>query len=224
MYSDTTLAEEIKTGITSEAQNLFELLVMFFSKDPVGAISKIKDILNESKSISDALFWNNFVHFLENGSFDYDKLRKLSSRLEENGDNRGSAVKIVQAINKVDEPIKAKYIAKLTQSLINDNIDRVQYFRLVQVVNRLIGNDLEYIANNVEAVKFNLADEEYVDDFISCGIIMSVDGGFAYTKRAYDLVEYGIRSGHSLRRPTSLPERQIMDFVDYGDIDELFKE
>jgi len=50
-------------------------------------------------------------------------------------------------------------------------------------------------------------------------MIYRIDGGFAYTDKAYDLVEYGIKRGHGVRRPEEKPERLIIEIATDEDID-----
>lgn len=40
-----------------------------------------------------------------------------------------------------------------------------------------------------------MLDDEHLDDFIVAGIMIGVDGGYAYTERAHDLMEFGIARG-----------------------------
>lgn len=48
-----------------------------------------------------------------------------------------------------------------------------------------------------------------------------MDGGYAYTDKAYDLVEHGIRRGHNIRRPIKKPNRQILTVLTNDDITEI---
>ena len=47
-------------------------------------------------------------------------------------------------------------------------------------------------------------------------MIYSVEGGFAYANQAYDLVEYGIRRGDSIRHPDKMIERQTIESMTDG--------
>lgn len=84
-----------------------------------------------------------------------------------------------------------------------------KYFRLVKAVENFVYADLVYLSENVENVTIDL-NNSHIDDFLANGMIYRIDGGFAYTDKAYDLVEYGIKRGHSVRRPEEKPERQII--------------
>ena len=82
--------------------------------------------------------------------------------------------------------------------------------------------DLIYISENVEKVMID-SDNIHIDDFLANGLIYSIDGGFAYTDKSYDLVEYGIQRGHNVRRPRKKPERQILAITTDEEIEAMFK-
>lgn len=203
------IVDELKESILPDGDNIIEILVGFITKDPVVFIKEIKRMISMPTSVKDALFWNNFLNFLSEGKFSYEMLHKLSEKLEEEEDSRSSAIKIVESISKIDEPIKARYIANLTQSFINGQIDKLNYFRLVNTINSLIGDDLRYIADNVE-YSGTIISDLHIDDFVSTGIMRNIEGGYCYTERAYDLVEFGINKGHNIKRPGHIPERMII--------------
>lgn len=111
-------------------------------------------------------------------------------------------------MHRIDDPRKAKFISWLTLSIINEKIDFDIYFRLIKAIENLVYTDLIYLSENVENVLI-ASNDLHIDDFLANGLIYSVDGGFAYTDKSYDLVEHGIRRGHSVRRPEKKPGRQV---------------
>lgn len=150
--------------------------------------------------------------FLQEGKFDYDVLRKLAVKLEESGNKKENATSIVYTVNRIDDPRKAKYISWLTLSVIDNDMDFDKYFRLVKAIENFVYADLVYLSENVENVTID-SNNSHIDDFLANGMIYRIDGGFAYTDKAYDLVEYGIKRGHSVRRPEEKPERQIIEMA-----------
>lgn len=128
------------------------------------------------------ILWNNFYLFLQEGNFDYDILRKLVVRLEERGNKQENVACIVYTINRVDAPRKEKFIAWLTLSLINNEIDFDNYFRLIQAVENLVYADLIYLSKNVEKVKID-SEDIHIDDFLANGLIYIIDGGFGHTDK-----------------------------------------
>lgn len=207
-----------KTKIT-----LLEALINCFAQNPVDFGKNIIELMHQTKSIPDMILWNNFYLFLQEGNFDYDILRKLAVKLEESGNKQENAACIVYTLNRIDDSRKAKYISWLTLSVIDKDFEFDMYFRLIKVIENLVYSDLIYLSENVENVIIDSSDA-HIDDFLANGLIYSIDGGFAYTDKSYDLVEYGIRRGHSIRRPKEKPERQVLAVTTKDDIDEVFNE
>lgn len=217
------LLQEIGNELKDKTQGtLLEALINCFIKNPVDFGKNIIELMHQTKSIPDMILWNNFYLFLQEGNFDYDILRKLAVRLEESGNKQENATCIVYTINRVDDPRKAKFISWLTLSLINNEIDFDNYFRLVKTVENLVYADLIYISENVEKVTID-SGNIHIDDFLANGLIYSIDGGFAYTDKSYDLVEYGIQRGHNVRRPRKKQERQILAITTDEEIEAMFK-
>ena len=106
--------------------------------------------------------------------------------------------------------------------MINNDIDFDDYFRLIKAVENLVYADLIYLSNNVEKIRIDLKDA-HIDDFLSNGLIYSIDGGYAYSDKAYNLVEYGIRRGDKIRRPEMAPGRQIFSVMQDDEMDKMFE-
>lgn len=206
------IVEENKTGET-----LLEALIGFFTKDPVKFGEAIGKILRDTKSIPDAMFWLNFQEFLQAGKFDEEKLRKLATKLNEDANNVANATRIINSIKDVDEPQKAKYLAWLTEALINGQIEINEYFRLLKIVPRLISADLIYLSKIVEVGQIEINDDR-IEDFMANGLLMNIEGGYGFTNRAYNLVEYGINYGHSVKRPNSILKRAAINSMQWEKI------
>ncbi len=86
----------------------------------------------------------------------------------------------------------------------------------------MIYSDMQYLSENVEKTTID-SEDEHIDDFLANGLIYGIDGGFAYTDKSYDLVEYGISRGKSIRRPSQKPDRQILSVMPEADIDAMFE-
>lgn len=218
------LLQEIGTELRNNTKGtLLEALINCFVQNPVDFGKNVVELMHQTKSIPDMILWNNLYLFLQEGNFDYDLLRKLAAKLEESGNKQENAACIVYTVNRIDDPRKAKFISWLTLSVINEKLDLDNYFRLIKAIENLVYNDLLYLSENVEKVKIDLGDS-HIDDFLANGLIYSIDGGFAFADKSYDLVEYGIRRGHSIRRPKEKPERQVMAKITNDEIDEIFND
>lgn len=203
------LLQEIGNELKDKTKGtLLEALINCFVQNPVDFGKNVIELMHQTKSIPDMILWNNLYLFLQEGNFDYDLLRKLAVKLEESGNKQENAACIVYTVNRIDDPRKAKFISWLTLSVINEKIDFDNYFRLIKAIENLVYTDLIYLSENVENVLI-ASNDLHIDDFLANGLIYSVDGGFAYTEKSYDLVEHGIRRGHSIRRPKKKRERQV---------------
>ena len=167
-------------------------------------------LLNEQHSICDMRFLHNYNLFLSEGNFDPKKLRKFSERLEEQGNKEEYAMMVLGVIDSIDSKYKARCIANLTQSVVNDEIDVKKYLRLMHTLKLLIEGDLTYLDRNIQGG--TITDIENLDDYLTYGIIRPVNGGYAYTERAHDLIQFGIKRGHDYRRPSSIPQRDIFSY------------
>ena len=217
------LLQEIGTELKNNTKTtLLEVLINCFVQDSVDFGKNIIELLHQTKSIPDMILWNNFYLFLQEGKFNYDVLRKLAVKLEESGNKIENATSIVYTINRIDDPRKAKYISWLTLSVIDNDMEFDKYFRLVKAVENFVYADLVYLSENVENVTID-SNNSHIDDFLANGMIYRIDGGFAYTDKAYDLVEYGIMRGHSVRRPEEKPERQILEIATDEDVIDFTK-
>ena len=217
------LLQEIGTELKNNTKTtLLEVLINCFVQDSVDFGKNIIELLHQTKSIPDMILWNNFYLFLQEGKFNYDVLRKLAVKLEESGNKIENATSIVYTINRIDDPRKAKYISWLTLSVIDNDMEFDKYFRLVKAVENFVYADLVYLSENVENVTID-SNNSHIDDFLANGMIYRIDGGFAYTYKAYDLVEYGIMRGHSVRRPEEKPERQILEMATDEDVIDFTK-
>lgn len=217
------LLQEIGTELKNNTKTtLLEVLINCFVQDSVDFGKNIIELLHQTKSIPDMILWNNFYLFLQEGKFNYDVLRKLAVKLEESGNKIENATSIVYTINRIDDPRKAKYISWLTLSVIDNDMEFDKYFRLVKAVENFVYADLVYLSENVENVTID-SNNSHIDDFLANGMIYRIDGGFAYTDKAYDLVEYGIMRGHSVRGPEEKPERQILEMATDEDVIDFTK-
>lgn len=217
------LLQEVGKELMGKCERtLLEGLINCFIDNPIDFTNNLIELIHQTKSIPDMILWNNFYLFLQEGNFNYDILRRLAERLEESGNKQENATNIVYAINRIDDQRKAKYLSWLTLSLINNDIDFDDYFRLIKAVENLVYADLICLSNNVEKIRIDLKDA-HIDDFLSNGLIYSIDGGYAYSDKAYNLVEYGIRRGDKIRRPEVAPGRQIFSVMQDDEMDKMFE-
>lgn len=171
---------------------LEELTSTIVNGDMLELQKLIKNILESPYFIREQIFWQNFIEYLDNACADEKELRKLSSIIAENGNSSENAKRIIKIIDDVGTKKKAVYIANLTRACCMKNISLGQFFKLSQCVTKLLDEDLDFLKNSIEEGTMLKRDEEYIDDFRSCGLLDERAGGFIYTKRAYDLKKYSL--------------------------------
>ena len=131
------LLQEVGKELMGKCERtLLEGLINCFIDNPIDFTKNLIELIHQTKSIPDMILWNNFYLFLQDGNFYYDILRRFAERLEESGNKQENATNIVYAINRIDDQRKAKYLSWLTLSLINNDIDFDDYFRLIKAVEK----------------------------------------------------------------------------------------
>ena len=205
--------------IVAGMNTALDILIDVFLGGTSDKLKLLKSILMSEGRISDILLYNNFCLFLKHGRFRQEDLRKLSAKLEEQGNKKSHALMIIKTIDDIESEEKARCLANLTQSVINGDIIVSSYLRLIHTCKLLIAEDFNYISDNISGE--TLLDDEHLDDFITAGITRAVDGGYVYTERAHDLMEFGIARGHDYKRPQQIKKRTVfgIGISDYGQID-----
>lgn len=201
---------------------LEELVTVIVGGDMLALGKLIRDILNSPYFVREQIFWQNFIDYLDNACDDEDDLRKLSEVLAEDGNSNENAKRLLKIIDDVGTKRKAVYISNLTRACCQQLIDRSKFFKLSQCIVRLTDEDLVFLCDNISKKKIE-TDEEFIDDFRNCGLIKEVDGGFVYTKRAFELKKYSLWYGHDVEIP-EIPERQIIGIATSADINKMFEE
>lgn len=200
--------EELAEVVNDNKGTVLDLIIDFIFGGTSDKLKAVKTVLVEQGRISDVIFWNNFSAFLRNCNYDVSKLRKLSILFEEQGNKRSTALILIKAIDDIDSEEKARCLANLTQSVINSEINVENYFRIFHTLRYLVKEDLNYISKSINGATF--VQDIHLDDYIIAGIIRQVDGGYVYTERAYDLVEFGICRGEHISRPSQIKTRPVV--------------
>lgn len=203
-----TLVSDTSKSIGKElANDIYDTLNM----DPRAAKALIESLKNLGSSVRDGIFYECFETYLFNlngydsnkNIFIEDNLRKMAECLAEVSPNeeahyvgdpdrlREYAKRIVKLIDDCGTNQKAFYIANISRALANKLISKAQFFKLAQCIRMLTEEDLLFLASNVsEAI---VSEEvEYIDDYRGVGLMYEVNGGFAYSERAFLLLKYAL--------------------------------
>ena len=237
----TTLfgAETIKTETSTFIENAIGTIAM----DPVAAMNLLKEIWTMPLRIRDGIYWENFVVYLFH-LYDYDESRgelinynkrKLAEMLAEDTPNseagyignpeklRENSKRLIKLLDDAGTKQKAIYYANLTRAALNDSIDRNKFFKLCNCVRILTEEDLLMIVSSIQTIQTSTIkdDLEFIDDFRSAGLLKEVEGGFAYTKRAFELLKYCLKYEESVQIPKDIKKRLMMSEITLKDIDEI---
>ena len=211
------------TEIKEYGKIMLEELVAAIAGGDILALGKlIKDIFDTPYFVREQIFWQNFIDYLDNACEDEGDLRILSQKLAEDGNSYENAKRIIKIIDDVGTKKKALYVSNLTRACCMGNISVSKFFKLSQCIVGLTDEDLVFLCDNISQKKID-TDEEYIDDFRNCGLLKEVEGGFVYTKRAYELKKYSLWYGHNVEIP-QIPERQMISGIDYEIIDDMIVE
>lgn len=210
------------TEIKEYGKTMFEELVSAIAGGDISALGKlIKDICNSPYFVREQIFWQNFIDYLDNACEDEEELRKLSAKLAEDGNSYENTKRIIKIIDDVGTKKKTVYISNLTRACCMGNISVSKFFKLSQCIVRLTDEDLMFLCDNISPQIID-TDEEYIDDFRNCGLMKEIDGGFVYTRRAYELKKFSLSYGHDVVIP-EIPDRQIITSTTEADIENMFK-
>ena len=227
---------------TELAKNAISALML----DPVAAWDLIGNIKNGPSIVRDGIFMECFQVFLLN-SCEYDTDRQefvennldsfvvalaevspnLASNYQGNEEQLNEyAKRLIKLIDDCGTIQKSYYIACLARAVRAKVIDVNKFFKLCHCIRSLTEEDLLFLRIHITTDIIS-DDEEYIDDYRSLGLMKDVDGGFSYTKRAFELKKYALEYEGQVKIPDSFPERFkpiTTEAISKDDIDKLFAE
>ena len=222
-------SETIKQEVTSFTENAIGAFLL----DPVDLYKVIKNIWSMHSRIRDGIYWENFGAYLFH-VYDFDEKKKrfinnnkkkLAEMLAEDTPNqeagykgnperlRENAKRLVILLDDAGTKQKAIYYANLTRAALNNSISRDKFFKLCKCVSDLTEEDICFFIKNIQQIRTNTIkkDEEFIDDFRSVGLLKEVNGGFAYTQRAFELLKFGLKyEEENVKIPEEIPERMMV--------------
>lgn len=227
----------IKNELGKSYQNIFNLL----SNDPWAIIDAIKQVRELPSTIRDGIFFDCLESYILNiskydehqGKFVENNLKRLGIALADVSPNQESGYvgdverlheyskRIIKLIDDCGTVQKAVYLANISRAFVDCQINKREFFKLAQCLRMLTEEDLLFLKENING-GIVTEDGEYIDDFRGLGLIYEVDGGFAYSQRAFRLLKYALEYEQSISIPESFPERIMMSAISDKDIDKLF--
>lgn len=245
--SGSIIAKSLHDNLGAVLNDVYGILC----NNPQSFFSFMMDAKKAPGSIRDSIFVECFIEFYEKAydigtnrnAFIANNLRAFSVALAEatpnlEADYAGNpeklheyAKRVVKAIDDCGTIQKASYIGYLSRALMNDypsdiKMDTNMYFKLIRCIRNLTEEDLEFLNANIREGLIT-DDMDYIDDFISLGLMKGVSGGYEYTERAYYLKKYALDYEHHNDIP-QLTHKRVMpafpDRIDEDYIDNLFKD
>lgn len=215
-------------------------------KNPIEAWDLVKDMRSLPSVIRDQIFIECLQVFLLNSTeYDLEKqefvdntltsfavaLAEVSPNIEAGYEGDPDrlveyAKRVVKIIDDCGTIQKSYYLACLARAVRAKYITSTEFFKYSHCIRNLTEEDLQFLGENITQNVIT-TDEEYIDDYKALGLMKDVDGGFAYTKRAFKLVKYAIIYEENVVLPETFPERFMpitVTDIDGGDIDALFED
>ena len=218
------------------------------SCDPVVALEFVKKLRKIPSTVRDGIFIENLQVFLFNlYEYDPDKQEFAAQNLNsfvrvladvspnEEAGYQGEpekvteyAKRIVKMIDDCETTRKSYYLACLARAVLAKSISSREFFKFAHCIRNLTDEDLQFLKTHVkEKQSVIFGDDEYIDDFRGLGLMKDVDGGFAYTERAFKLVKYSLDYDGNLELPAQYPDRfrpENHDALSPGEIDKALND
>lgn len=235
----STIKNTVSSGTASAtAKDLYHNILDVFSLDPVAALGLIKDVKNLPSTIRDGIFFECFEAYILNlNEYDHkkkefveDNLKKMAISLAEVSPNDEAdyagdpnklheySKRIVKLIDDCGTIQKAVYLANISKAFAKHEIDKRLFFKLGQCIRMLTEEDLLFLKKNVTERTISV-DSDYIDDFRGQGLMYEVDAGFAYSKRAFQLLKYALDYEGTVCIPEKFPERNVMTAITEDEIE-----
>lgn len=240
----STIKNIVSSGTTgATVKDFYHDIIDVFSLDPVVALDFVKSVKNLPSTIRDGIFFECLEAYILNlnkyddkkKAFVEDNLRKMAISLAEASPNdeadyvgdpnklREYSKRIVKLIDDCGTIQKAVYLANISRAFVKNEIDKRLFFKLGQCIRMLTEEDLLFLRKNVAEGTIS-GDSDYVDDFRSQGLLYEIDSGFAYSKRAFQLLKYALNYEGVVQIPEKFPDRNVLAVVTDDEVEAMFNE
>lgn len=188
--------EIVVKGITDDERALFDNEIL---GDVVALAGQVADtlegavkIINIAKSISSIpskLFLLKVERYCRLCvEIPIEKRNKYIERIGSKEFNK-ECVRILNIINRIDEMKKIDIIVKIYAARVNEEIDYPTFFRLLNIVDNVLYEDLIYMKDNFDEKQTVRLDNEFEEGLASAGLLISLGAvlsgpGYKYTKSA----------------------------------------
>lgn len=165
--------EEIKDASYSILEDSLNAIL----GNPVSAGKVFLELSNYPFLLREEMFWGKLSSFL-NGVYLSDKdCRKLCAKLEESGNQKDNAVRLLQCIDRAESSANIGFLINATRSVLANYICLDEFFRICHAITHTLKEDLMFLKSNIDNI-----DVPYtwcVQGLISTGLMYHrvLDGG-----------------------------------------------
>lgn len=228
------ISESLSTLIKSDdirnyAKNgVIDLIQAIFSGDVFQGLSAIKNFNDLIFNVPTILFWEKMQKFLLNtfSGYDFEDQVKMIEKFEESYCEYSEFVKTqMHIIDKINDDKKIEYCAKLTRSLLLNNIDLTLYYKLIQIMDTCTVDELEFLkSNKLERIEYNIR----IYYLSTLGLVRQEQEDanvyFVLTSLAKALREYGLSDNlkNAPIKYIDLEPPKLTKFATNADISALF--
>lgn len=144
----TLLSKIDKEKAIEECSEVIGLACSSASGDPAACAQLAVKIAGMPIQFGNYLFYSKLELFLEGTALDEKDREKLKRRLEANNTSEFS-LRLVELINRCESERKVRYLSNATRCLLNDYINRAQYFRICSAVTSALDEDLAFLRDHL---------------------------------------------------------------------------
>lgn len=150
MYKEKDHMDEMTSALVGSAQDLIEELVSLLLNEASIPVKIAATSVKTAISFRDAFFWEKFKRLLKGGDLNEEDRAKFYGKLEDENKEkkRENARRIIQIIDSAETEKKMDFIVNATFSFVYSYIDKTTYFRICNVINDTLQEDLEFLQRN----------------------------------------------------------------------------
>ena len=200
------IKERISTGEIQEAStDLFEDALDAVLGNPISVGKIIITLTKSAFFIRERLFWSKMEKFLNGVCLSKDDCNKLQVKLTENGQKEENAFRLVNIIDRAETQRKISYLINATRCLLENLIDRENYFRTCHIITSTLEEDLAFLGEHI--FETDLSYEISIQGLLTSGLMyQSVidandDQKYSFTPLAQIVDQYAISSNNIDRYP-----------------------
>lgn len=123
--------------------------IISISSEVIGDVSKAVNVLKTVKDLPSKLFWSKLKSFLSGVSdIPLEKRQKYITKMGKRQNDK-DIERMFNIINSISEKEKMPYLINLYKHLLNEDINRKQFFIMSNVIQDSIYEDLQYLKEHI---------------------------------------------------------------------------